>query len=61
VDAQIVTALVSLAHTLKLDVVAEGVETTEQAELLKLIGCDSAQGWLYAKPGPPEQVDRWLP
>jgi diguanylate cyclase (GGDEF)-like protein/PAS domain S-box-containing protein len=61
VDAQIVTALVTLAHTLKLDVVAEGVETGEQADLLRLIGCDSAQGWLYAKPGPPEEVDRWLP
>jgi diguanylate cyclase (GGDEF)-like protein len=60
VDAQIVTALVSLAHTLKLDVVAEGVETSEQAELLREIGCDSAQGWLYAKPGPPEDVERWL-
>lgn len=61
VDAQIVTALVSLAHTLKLDVVAEGVETTEQADLLRHIGADSAQGWLYAKPGPPEDVERWLP
>ncbi len=61
VDAQIVTALVTLAHTLKLDVVAEGVETGEQADLLRHIGCDSAQGWLYAKPGPPEEVDRWLP
>jgi diguanylate cyclase (GGDEF)-like protein/PAS domain S-box-containing protein len=60
VDAQIVTALVKLAHTLKLDVVAEGVETTEQADLLRLIGADSAQGWLYAKPGPPEDVERWL-
>jgi diguanylate cyclase (GGDEF)-like protein/PAS domain S-box-containing protein len=60
VDARIVTALVSLAHTLKLDVVAEGVETGEQAELLRQIGADSAQGWLYAKPGPPEDVERWL-
>ncbi len=60
VDAQIVSALVSLAHTLKLDVVAEGVETSEQAELLREIGCDQAQGWLYAKPGPPEDVERWL-
>lgn len=60
VDAQIVTALVSLAHTLKLDVIAEGVETTEQADLLRHIGADSAQGWLYAKPGPPEDVERWL-
>jgi diguanylate cyclase (GGDEF)-like protein/PAS domain S-box-containing protein len=60
VDARIVTALVSLAHTLDLDVIAEGVETGEQAELLRHIGADSAQGWLYAKPGPPEDVERWL-
>ncbi|GAB1512239.1 putative bifunctional diguanylate cyclase/phosphodiesterase [Actinophytocola sp. KF-1] len=60
VDARIVTALVSLAHTLKLDVIAEGVETGEQAELLRHIGADSAQGWLYAKPGPPEDVEPWL-
>jgi diguanylate cyclase (GGDEF)-like protein/PAS domain S-box-containing protein len=60
VDAQIVTALVKLAHTLKLDVIAEGVETSEQADLLRIIGADSAQGWLYAKPGPPEEVERWL-
>lgn len=60
VDARIVTALVSLAHTLKLDVIAEGVETSEQAELLRHIGADSAQGWLYAKPGPPEDVEHWL-
>jgi diguanylate cyclase (GGDEF)-like protein/PAS domain S-box-containing protein len=60
VDAQIVTALVTLAHTLKLTVIAEGVETGEQAELLRRIGADSAQGWLYAKPGPPEDVERWL-
>ena len=60
VDARIVTALVSLAHTLKLDVIAEGVETGEQAELLRQIGADSAQGWLYAKPGPPEDVEPWL-
>ncbi len=60
VDAQIVTALVSLAHTLKLDVIAEGVETREQADRLGAIGCDSAQGWLYAKPGPPEEINHWL-
>jgi diguanylate cyclase (GGDEF)-like protein/PAS domain S-box-containing protein len=60
VDARIVTALVSLAHTLELDVIAEGVETGEQADLLRRIGADSAQGWLYAKPGPPEDVERWL-
>ncbi|OLF05006.1 hypothetical protein BU204_28025 [Actinophytocola xanthii] len=60
VDAQIVRALVSLAHTLGLGVIAEGVETRDQAERLSDIGCDSAQGWLYAKPGPPEEIVRWL-
>ena len=60
VDAQIVTALVSLAHTLNLDVIAEGVETRDQADRLQAIGCDSAQGWLYAKPGPPEEINHWL-
>ncbi|MGH3763302.1 putative bifunctional diguanylate cyclase/phosphodiesterase [Actinophytocola sp.] len=60
VDAQIVTALVSLAHTLKLDVIAEGVETRDQADRLRAIGCDSAQGWLYAKPGSPEEISHWL-
>jgi PAS domain S-box-containing protein/diguanylate cyclase (GGDEF)-like protein len=60
VDARIVTALVSLAHTLELDVVAEGVETGEQADLLRLIGADSAQGWLFAKPGPPEEIEPWM-
>ncbi|WP_260193716.1 putative bifunctional diguanylate cyclase/phosphodiesterase [Actinophytocola gossypii] len=60
VDSQIVHALVSLAHTLRLDVVAEGVETRDQADRLTALGCDSAQGWLYAKPGPPEEITRWL-
>ena len=60
VDSQIVRALVSLAHTLKLEVIAEGVETRDQADRLTDLGCDSAQGWLYAKPGPPEEISRWL-
>jgi diguanylate cyclase (GGDEF)-like protein/PAS domain S-box-containing protein len=60
VDAQIVTALVSLAHTLNLEVIAEGVETRHQADRLHEIGCDSAQGWLYAKPGSPEEINHWL-
>jgi EAL domain-containing protein (putative c-di-GMP-specific phosphodiesterase class I) len=60
VDTRIVTALVSLAHTLGLEVIAEGVETQTQVDLLREMGCDSAQGWLYAKPGPPEEIERWL-
>ncbi|MBP2322103.1 diguanylate cyclase (GGDEF)-like protein/PAS domain S-box-containing protein [Kibdelosporangium banguiense] len=60
VDTQIVRTLVSLAHLLGLTVTAEGVETTEQANRLRRIGADCAQGWLYAKSGPPEEIERWL-
>jgi diguanylate cyclase (GGDEF)-like protein/PAS domain S-box-containing protein len=60
VDTRIVTALVQLAHTLGLEVIAEGVETQAQVDVLREIGCDSAQGWLFAKPGRPEEIERWL-
>jgi diguanylate cyclase (GGDEF)-like protein/PAS domain S-box-containing protein len=60
VDAQIVATLVTLAHALGLTVTAEGVETPAQAERLRRIGCDSGQGWLFARPGAPENIDRLL-
>jgi EAL domain-containing protein (putative c-di-GMP-specific phosphodiesterase class I) len=56
VDQSIVETLVSLAHTLGLTVTAEGVETEAQAARLRAIGCDSAQGYYFARPGPPEVV-----
>ncbi len=59
-DVQIVTTLISLSHALGHEVIAEGVEDPEQAERLREFGCDSAQGWLFAKPGPPEEIERWL-
>jgi EAL domain-containing protein (putative c-di-GMP-specific phosphodiesterase class I) len=46
----IVSTIISLAHALRLSVIAEGVETPEQAKLLRLIGCDQAQGYLFSKP-----------
>ncbi len=55
-DEQILSTLVSLAHTLALTVTAEGVETVAQAERLKQLGCDAAQGWLFGRPGPPERI-----
>ena len=47
-DALIVRAIVSLAHSLKLKVVAEGVESPEQLEYLKTLGCDQYQGYYYS-------------
>jgi diguanylate cyclase (GGDEF)-like protein/PAS domain S-box-containing protein len=49
-DETIVEALVQLAHRLGLTVTAECVESAQQAERLRLIGCDTGQGWLYSRP-----------
>ena len=49
---QIVAGLTSLGHALGLTVTAEGVETVRQAERLRDIGCDSGQGWFFARPTP---------
>jgi EAL domain-containing protein (putative c-di-GMP-specific phosphodiesterase class I) len=51
-DEQIVAALVKLGHSLGLTVTAEGVETAVQADRLRLIGCDAAQGWHFGHPAP---------
>jgi diguanylate cyclase len=56
IDERILTTLVSLAHTLGLTVTAEGVETAAQAERLRMLGCDAAQGWHFGRPGPPERI-----
>ena len=47
---QLVSSMITLAHNLKLEVVAEGVETLEQADLLKTLGCDMIQGYFISKP-----------
>ncbi|HVA73596.1 MAG TPA: EAL domain-containing protein [Acidimicrobiales bacterium] len=54
-DTAIVTAMVELAHSLKLAVVAEGVETPTELEMVKRAGCDEAQGYLLGRPEPPAQ------
>jgi EAL domain-containing protein (putative c-di-GMP-specific phosphodiesterase class I) len=48
----LVSTIITLAHSLKLNVVAEGVETEEQSRLLRLLGCDEMQGYLFSKPVP---------
>ncbi len=55
-DAKIVRAIVVMARSLGMQLVAEGVETVEQARLLKDFGCDYAQGFLYSRPVPFEQL-----
>ncbi len=50
----LVSTIISLAHALNLKVVAEGVETEEQSHLLRLLGCDEMQGFLFSKPVPGE-------
>jgi EAL domain-containing protein (putative c-di-GMP-specific phosphodiesterase class I) len=52
----IVSTVISLAHALKLQVVAEGVETEEQAKILRLVKCDEMQGFLFSKPLPADEV-----
>ena len=59
-DAAIVGIIVQMAKTLQLSVVAEGVETEAQAEMLKQQGCDGAQGYLYARPQPAADIFEFL-
>jgi EAL domain-containing protein (putative c-di-GMP-specific phosphodiesterase class I) len=59
-DAAIVTAIVAMARSLDVDVIAEGVETEEQLEELKRLGCQRAQGFLLARPMPAAAVLRRL-
>ena len=56
----IATATINLAHALGLKVVAEGVETKEQRDLLAILGCDKVQGYYYAKPMPAPELELWL-
>jgi diguanylate cyclase (GGDEF)-like protein/PAS domain S-box-containing protein len=59
-DAVIVRSTIELAHNLGLRVVAEGVETEAALELLVDSQCDSAQGYLFSRPYPADELTRWL-
>jgi EAL domain-containing protein (putative c-di-GMP-specific phosphodiesterase class I) len=59
-SAAIVRSVIDLAHSLKLGTVAEGVETKEQAELLRLAACDRIQGFVVSRPLPVAEATRLL-
>ena len=59
-DAAIASSIVQLGHSLKLNVIAEGVETEAQCQMLRMIGCDEIQGYLLSKPLPAAEIERYL-
>ena len=56
----IVRAIIQLAHTLGLKVIAEGAEVIGEIEVLQEFGCDQAQGYFYARPLPPDELEKLL-
>ncbi len=59
-DVSIVQTIIAMAQSLKLEVVAEGVETDEQLQFLRALGCDLVQGYLFSAPAPAEEITRSL-
>lgn len=56
-DAALVDTIIRMAHNLELNVIAEGVETREQLEFLKIRQCDQAQGFYFNKPLPANDIE----
>ena len=59
-DSPLVAAMVAMGHALRLEVVAEGVETEEQLAFLRRHGCDLGQGFLFSRPVAPTEIERLL-
>jgi diguanylate cyclase (GGDEF)-like protein/PAS domain S-box-containing protein len=59
-DASLVTAVIAVAHSLRLKVIAQGVETEAQVALLRSLQCDGVQGYIWSPPVPAEQCERLL-
>jgi diguanylate cyclase len=59
-DKAVVRTIIDLCHTLGLEVVAEGIETSEQAAMLRAMGCDSGQGYYFGRPLPGEEFAEQL-
>lgn len=60
ISQSLVRAIIVVAEALKMQVIAEGVETKEEEEFLDSIGVDEKQGFLYAKPMPADKLEHWL-
>lgn len=59
-DDSIARMVISLGHSLAMQITAEGVETSEQQQKLQQLGCDEGQGWLYAPPLADKDLSGWL-
>jgi EAL domain-containing protein (putative c-di-GMP-specific phosphodiesterase class I) len=59
-DETLVEAMIHMGRSLKLTVVAEGVETREQLECLRVRGCDEVQGYYFSKPLPAPDLEAWI-
>ena len=59
-SSAVVTAIIALARSLGLRVIAEGVENLRQMEVLHRLGCGVMQGFLFSRPVPPDELERWL-
>ena len=59
-SSAVVTAIIALGRSLGLRVIAEGVETLRQMEVLHRLGCGIMQGFLFSRPQPPEAIELWL-
>jgi EAL domain-containing protein (putative c-di-GMP-specific phosphodiesterase class I) len=59
-SSAVVTAIIALARSLGLRVIAEGVETRRQMEVLHRLGCSVMQGYLFSKPKPADEIEPWL-
>ncbi|MEO7370435.1 MAG: winged helix-turn-helix domain-containing protein, partial [Ilumatobacteraceae bacterium] len=59
-ERSIIRAIITLAQSLNLDIVAEGIETTHQLDALRLLGCNNGQGFLWSRALQPDDALRWM-